>query len=275
MVTIIRKRFMSILIMVFVLWIVYSLANPTDIRKTEYTYSTNKISQDYKILFISDSHYGAVQNKEVLKNTIDEIDSVDADIVILGGDIIERGTSYEDIQEVFKMFGGLSNKYGIYYIYGNHDAEVYNRTKVCTHDELLGILHENGIQLLCDNAACINNDIVLIGHDDYSHATRGNIADIANIINTDDYFKIVADHQPVNMVDNSNNGIDMQISGHTHAGQIFPINLLFTYRGWPVYGQYVYGNMELIVSSGQGVGSYACRNLQHCEYVVINLLKED
>lgn len=278
MIAIIRKRLISVMIVVFSLWCVYSWANPTDIRLTEYTYKTDKVSQDYKILFISDSHYGAVQDKEVLKRTLNEIDSVDADIVILGGDIVERGTSYEDAQEVFKMFGSLSNKFGVFYVYGNHDYEMYERTKVCSKDEFIGMLMDNGIQLLCEDAACLNNDIMLIGRDDLSHVPVGireRVSSVTNIEFMECYYKIVVDHQPINMIENSEDGVDMQISGHTHAGQIFPINLLFTYHGWPVYGQYDYDGMKLVISSGQGVGSYACRNLKHCEYVVINLLKED
>lgn len=271
------KRFVSIFIIAFVLWIIYTIANATNIVKTEYEFSTNKISQNYKILFISDTHYSGGQNKGVVKKILPKLNAVNADIVIFGGDIVESRTSYDEMLEITKMFGSLSNKYGIYYVYGNHDRQDYKNTRTYSDEDLAIALKENNINILFDDYVLINNDLSITGRDDITNPDymRINVGDIIATADVSNRYNIVVDHQPIEYWFNAAYGMDLQLSGHTHAGQLFPINIYFTWNKFPRYGCYRYGNMNMIISSGQGVGAFACRNLQHCEYVVITISKED
>ena len=90
--------------------------------------------------------------------------------------------------------------------------------------------------------------------------------------NTDsESFIILLDHQPLDEKNNSENGADLQISGHTHGGQIFPYGLVKELQGEYTYGKYQIGNMIEIVSSGLCGWGIPLRNEAPCEYVIINI----
>lgn len=92
----------------------YGYCNVGYIGRTEYIIETDKISADYRIVFISDTHYGTVQNPAVLQELMAEIGALEPDFIVLGGDIVEGGTSRESMEEVFCMMGNLDSRYGIY-----------------------------------------------------------------------------------------------------------------------------------------------------------------
>ncbi len=81
----------------------YGYYNVGHIDRTEYIIETDKISADYRIVFISDTHYGTVQNSAVLQELMAEIGALEPDFIVLGGDIVEGGTSKESMEEVFCM----------------------------------------------------------------------------------------------------------------------------------------------------------------------------
>ena len=86
-------------------------------------------------------------------------------------------------------------------------------------------------------------------------------------------YYIVADHQPRDMDENASAGYDLMLSGHTHAGQMWPVGLFTTLfdRGTVNYGQKSFGDMELIVSSGMAGWGYPLRTGKHSEFVVVNI----
>ena len=86
------------------------------------------------------------------------------------------------------------------------------------------------------------------------HSGKGenNRIDTSKILNESDLsqYVIVLDHQPIKYEENSQQGTDLQLSGHTHGGQVFPYSIFESLRGHLVYGEFHFGKMELIVSSG-------------------------
>ncbi len=84
----------------------------------------------------------------------------------------------------------------------------------------------------------------------------------------------MADHQPIESEENDAQGVDLQLSGHTHAGQIWPTGVLSELLGALNYGQYRTGGCDVIVSSGIAGWAYAMRTGEHCEYVVVDLKAE-
>ena len=106
---------------------VYGTYNIYHVIQTDYTVETAKaIREDgYKILVVSDLHYGITLNQEQLQEEVTKMSGENADIVILDGDIVDESTTQTQMQEAFQTLGKIANKYGVYYVYGNHDQNNY------------------------------------------------------------------------------------------------------------------------------------------------------
>lgn len=147
-------------------FLIYGSANMNQVIRTEYDVETEKFVGNYKFVLITDTHYDTIQNTEVLKQKIDEINAESPDIVILGGDIVEEGTSKESMQEIFGLLGGLESTYGIYFVYGNHDRQPYTEQRSYTDEELENAILANRITILEDSYKEINDDLILAGRAD-------------------------------------------------------------------------------------------------------------
>ena len=95
-------------------------------------------------------------------------------------------------------------------------------------------------------------------------------------MNEDDLSKyvIVIDHQPLEAIENSKLGVDLQVSGHTHAGQVFPYKEIIEYEGVNSYGKYTTGDMEQIVSSGLTGWGWGIRNEDEGLLLLVSLTFE-
>lgn len=247
------------------------------IVRTEYRVGTEKeLDEAYRLVLITDTHYGTIQDKELLREKADEISGEEPDLVVLAGDIVEEGTSKEDMEEVFQVLGGIRSRYGVYYVYGNHDRQPYTERPAYADGELAGAIRKNGITILEDGAVELGDDLLLAGRAD---AAWGNVSGRAapeEILKGADKerFVIMADHQPVETAENAAAGVDLLLSGHTHAGQMWPIGVFSELFGTLNYGEYQEGDCRVIVSSGFTGWGYPFRTEEHCEYVVVELSQE-
>lgn len=257
------------------LLLTYGSYNMNQIQRTEYKVTSGKLKNDYKIIFISDTHYGTVQKPDIIKEKIREIKKIEPDLMILGGDIVEEGTTKEEMREVFRLFSGIKPRYGIYYIYGNHDRQMYAPHPSYTDKELENSLKENGITALKDDCISLGTDLLIAGREDISRG-RESREDTGKILkgNPENRYVILADHQPVQIEENVRQGVDLQLSGHTHAGQFFPIGYMNTLFGTCNYGMFEIGESQAIVSSGMGGWGFPFRTQGICEYVEICLFRE-
>ena len=263
----------------FIIIIIAGLYGMNHIDQTEYNMRTQKIGNDsYKVLFISDTHYGSVQNLQLLKDYITKMNDLKPDIVILGGDIVDERTTKEDMKEIFEESGKINSTYGTYYVFGNHDTQPYktdyeNGNRTFTDEELTQSITGNNITILSDEKTTINNDIVLVGRSDPGWENEKERINISEIINENDLSKyvVVLDHQPAEYIENSESGADLQLSGHTHGGQVFPFAIVQHFLGHLVYGEYDFEDMKQIVSSGLTGWGWSMRNEAKCEYVLINI----
>ena len=126
--------------------------------------------------------YGAVsythltiQSPDILKNKIEEINALNPDVIVLGGDIVEEGTSKASMQEVFRVLGGLKSTYGTYYVYGNHDRQLYadvtSHSRKYTEQELVQAIETNSITILCDDWVPVGDELILAGREDASYTS--------------------------------------------------------------------------------------------------------
>ena len=266
-------------IIIFASIIIGSVYGMNHIELTEYNITTDKIdNESYSILFVSDVHYGSVQNTQLVKDSILKMNNLKPDIVVLGGDIVDERTTKEDMQEIFEELGKINSTYGTYYIFGNHDRQPYaidyeNGNRTFTDSDLNQTIEKNKIKILNDNKITINNDIVLVGRSDAEWEDTIDRIDVNEILNESDLSKyiVVLDHQPVESKENAQEGADLQLSGHTHGGQVFPYGMIYDLSGRLNYGEYEIKDMKQIVSSGLTGWGWPMRNEAKCEYVLINI----
>ena len=251
----------------------YGWYNMNHIRQTSYQVKTEKQTKGCRIVLLTDVHYDTVQNADVIKSKTEEIRALRPDLVILGGDIVEEGPSKEKMQEIFRMLGGIESRYGVYYVYGNHDRQPYTASPSYTYMELEQAAVSAGIRILEDEYVEIGEDIVLAGRSDAAWGATRQRPSVEEILTgaDRDKFIIMADHQPVEAEENDAQGVDLLLSGHTHAGQIWPTGYLTEFSGALNYGEYQKGNCKVIVSSGVAGWKYTIRTGEHCEYVVADV----
>lgn len=255
----------------------YGYFHMNDVRKKEYTISTEKKlrSQGYKIALITDLHFGTTMDKEKLREHCAEISKEKPDIVLLGGDIVDDRTSKSEMEEAFETLSAVSNELGIYYVYGNHDRAFYTSSPAFTAEELRDTITGQGITILEDNTAAVGDDIILTGRQDRGYSAGGGRKSTEELLRGADKskFLLLLDHQPSELKENAQAGVDLQLSGHTHGGQIWPVGLIIDLLGFGElnYGYEQIGSGQFIVSSGIAGWGYPIRTGAQSEYVIVNL----
>lgn len=265
-------------LIIFAIIIIHGVYGMNHIDLTEYNLTSDKIDNEYSILFVSDVHYDTVQDTKLVKESISKMNDLKPDIVILGGDICDDRTPKESMKEIFKEFGTINSTYGTYYVYGNHDRQPYetdyeNGNRTYSDEELADAIKSSGIRIMEDDKTTFNDDIVLVGRADAEWSGEANRLNISQLIDEEDLSKfiVVADHQPIEAEESTNQGADLQISGHTHGGQVFPYEQFQKLMGMYPYGEYDVGDGKLIVSSGLTGWGWPMRNQEKCEYVLIHI----
>ena len=263
--------FQAVSICCCVLFFVYGFFNMQIVKPHQYTYTSDKLTSSHKIVFAADIHVGSAQLFSTTQKTVEAMKAEAPDCVILGGDVFDDYTTKEEMQQTFALFRDFGCP--VYYIYGNHDLQGHAEYAIghqYTQEEFEQTMKENGVILLKDDFAALSPDVVILGRQDISAGTDR--ADAASLVNPNpDAYLIVADHQPTDFVKNSLSiGTDLQLSGHTHAGQLFPLDLLYKLIGY-VYGEYKEDNAVMVVSAGACGWREPLRTAVHCNYEVINL----
>lgn len=246
--------------------------NMNHILKTQYNIDTYKtLSKDYKIAMIADLHYPTSTNKKDLNRLVNRIADEKPDFVMLCGDIIDENTDSQERIETFETLGKLSKLSQVFYVYGNHDTGKHSFYNCIPSNKLESLIENYGIHVLNDEQTLLNDEISIIGRKDYSLHQRRDIKFFET--NTDTY-NIVIDHQPKNLEDCSQSNIDLHLSGHTHAGQIFPLYYIYELLNINElnYGQKYINLMSAINTSGVSGWGFPIRTEHHSEFVIVNIL---
>ena len=238
---------------------ILGILNAKNIAVTEYEVAVNKpMPSKVRIALISDMHLGTSIRQEDLPGIVQRVNALSPDLILLGGDIYEERTTREELAASYSAFSGLKAPLGVYYVPGNHE---YNAQMDGTLD-LVSVflnLEAAGITPLKDEVVDVTG-FYLIGRDDFRSYTRTSIQTLLEDV--DQHLPVVVlDHEPMELDEVKNSGVDLQLSGHTHAGQLFPGGLLtelfgvFEYS----YGYHRDGEFQIIVSSGIGAWGFPMR----------------
>lgn len=251
--------------------IIGGMGNARVIHRTYYELVNDKLNDDLRIVWLSDLHYPTALDSDALRELCARISAEHADLIILGGDIVDEQTNAAQMQEAFSALGQMRSTLGTYFIYGNHDRARYADQPAFSDDQLAAAISSAGIRILQDTQAMPRDDIVLIGREDPAYARHQDVPSIDN----SDVCHIVLDHRPLQLQENAAAGHDLQLSGHTHDGQIFPLGTLCAMMGlneWE-YGMWTQADLTAIVSSGAGTWGYPVRTQGISEYVCIDIKK--
>ena len=202
------------------------------------------------VVMVSDIHLGVVVDGRRLEQMVEMINKLDPDVVFLVGDIIDEDVNRFAEQDMPRILGKIKTKYGVYGVLGNHE---YLSGQP---DEAIGYLRQGGVVVLRDEVQQVKGGFYLVGRDDRMklRATGSQRMELAELMaGVDRRLPIIAlDHQPLDLEDGQGQGVDLQLSGHTHHGQIFP-NGLITRRVFEQdWGYLRKGDFQLIVSDGFG-----------------------
>ncbi len=233
-------------------------------------YSSEKLTSKHEFVFLSDLHYGSPQTQEAVVKALTEIELLHPEFVLLGGDITDEHTEKEEMEWIFEQLGSLHTP--VYYVYGNHDRQDrgnYVGGKKFTEEELKSAIEDNGLIILQDEFVQISDDLVILGREDDSRLSRKPVEDLPAF--SENTYLLCVDHSPYQNEDILKTGADLQLSGHTHAGQYFPLKFVYALAGLNVLGNYRIGDTDVYVSPGIGGWYMPFRNESHCYYEIIEL----
>jgi predicted MPP superfamily phosphohydrolase len=227
----------------------FNAASPR-IKNLDLTIHKNHQSlKTLNIVAVSDIHLGTIIGKSRLEHLVEKINLLHADVVLLPGDVVD-----EDIGPVIKQNLGetlrtIKSKYGVYAITGNHEY-IGGVEAACNY------LTEHGIVMLRDSTATIGDAVTIVGREDISIKTfaRKQRAPLGELMNNVDRTKpiVLMDHQPFHLHEAEEAGVDLQLSGHTHHGQLWPFNFITKKVYELSWGYLKKGATHYYVSCGAG-----------------------
>lgn len=231
--------------------VILGVINVSHLHFTTYNLENSDISKDIRMAYVSDVHLSTLSSKK-LDNLVNEVSNKDYDIFVIDGDLIDEFSSDSKTKEVIEKLGTIKTKYGLYYVEGNHDL---------LNTKSRSYLIESGFRVLEDESVLIDDNYYLIGRRDKKDKKREDLNQLTYNI---DKPIILLDHQP-NIIKNMDPRVMIQLSGHTHAGQIWPLGYFLKYG--------YYQDKRLIVSSGVGAWHNPVRTSKYSEIVEVNIKK--
>lgn len=220
------------------------------------------------IAMASDIHLGTIIRKAKAKELVRLLNAPKPELILLAGDVVD-----EDLAPVIKDNIGealceLNAKIGVYAITGNHEY-------IGGAGPAVEYLEKHCIKMLRDTAILVNGQFYLVGREDrdkprFTGKARKELAEIMKDVDGS-YPIILMDHQPFNLTKAADNGVDLQLSGHTHHGQIWPFNYITKAIYELSWGYKKIRDTHVYVSSGFGTWGPPVRLGNRPEVLIIHL----
>lgn len=225
------------------------------------------LARDYRVVMLSDLHIGYHNTRSELARWVDLINDEHPDFILVAGDIIDgsmRPILEERMAEEFRRLEAP-----VYACLGNH--EYYAGSP-----EARQFYADAGIHLLSDSHTVIDSCIVLIGRDDRTNLRRKPVSELVASARlqspaSSSPFTLVLDHQPYQLERAEQAGVDFQLSGHTHRGQLWPVSWITDALYECSWGSHQRGHTRYYVSSGLGIWGGKYRIGTQSEYIVATI----
>ncbi|MBN2054051.1 metallophosphoesterase [bacterium] len=220
------------------------------------------------IAVASDIHLGTVIDAHRLDQFVTAINKLNPDLILLPGDIVDG-----DIEPVMEMDMGepltrLKSTYGVFGVTGNHEY-------IGGAEETVPYLERKGVVFLRDQVVKVADSFFLAGREDpsikhFAGGARKPLADMLSGVEGDQPV-LLMDHQPFKLEEAAAAGVDLQVSGHTHHGQLFPNNLITGAIYEKDWGYLKKGGTHYYVSCGAGTWGPPMKTVGKSEIVFIRL----
>jgi uncharacterized protein len=223
---------------------------------------------ELNIVAASDIHLSPIDGERLLSRIIDKMNSLDPDIILLAGDIVDDKAEILEKRKIGESFKKLNPVYGVFTVNGNH--EFINGV-----DSSVKYAEKLGMKVLRDEYVLIDSSFYVIGREDSSMVQftgkhRKTLKQIAESTNTV-HPKILLDHTPYRLEEAEQNNIALQLSGHTHHGQIWPANIITNIVYELSWGYKKKGSTHYYVTSGAGTWGPPVRTGSKSEIVNIKI----
>ena len=220
---------------------IWGVVNARIIHVTPYDVTVDKTVEgmdEMKVVLVADLHLGYNIGEKQMQQMVDRINEQDADLVVIAGDIFDNEwEAVEAPETIAATLRSIRSKYGVYACYGNHDIEepvlagfTFRQSEKKESDPRMDeFLKDANITLLRDEGMLIDGKFYLYGRPDAHRPGRGietrKTPDEITAGLDKDKPIIVLDHQPKELQELADAGVDIDLCGHTHDGQMFPGNL--------------------------------------------------
>ena len=252
-------------------YVTYGAYNFKNIKVKELAFELKnpaKEGKDLRILFFSDSHLTPINNGTLMKKVLGIIDNYKPDLILLGGDIIDDSPERLDRAKIGERLSQMKAPLGVYTCPGNHEY-------ISGYTPAADYLQNHGVTILRDSLVNIGDYFTVIGRDDYSgfHVWGEKRKSLQTLMEQTDKALpvILLDHQPHHLEEAESEGVDIQLSGHTHNGQMFPANLITEKVYEKSWGLLKKGKTNFYVSSGIGGWGPPVRTASDAEAIIINI----
>jgi uncharacterized protein len=238
----------------------------------KYNITINKQAGEIKTLRIaavSDIHLGSIIRKRSLIKLSGILKEMNPDLVLLLGDIVDGEIGPVLRDDLLKYFISPNGKDALFAITGNHEF-------IGGAKRTIPYIESKGIRILKDEIVTLKGGIQLIGRidrDSFRFYGKERLS-LNRLMQQVDTAKpvILLDHQPFNLDETAKYGIDLELSGHTHNGQLWPLNYITSMVYELSYGYLKKGNTQFIVSSGYGLWGPRVRSGSRSEILLINII---
>jgi len=220
------------------------------------------------IVAVSDIHLGTIVGRSRVDSIVKKINSLYPDLVLLPGDIVDSDLTPVIKQNIGDALKNLKSRYGVYAVTGNHE-HIGGVDKACAY------LTEHNIVMLRDQSVKIGNSFFIVGREDlaigrFDGGSRKPLSELMAAVDKK-YPVILMDHQPFGLEEAAKHGVDLQLSGHTHYGQLWPISYIVESVYELPWGYKKIANTHYYVSSGVGTWGPPVRIGNHPEILQIRL----
>lgn len=274
------KLFFKVILIIGLITAYSYFIEPKLMTAKEYKITSENITDNFKgfkIIHISDIHYGRVFDKRQLEKLVQSINEQKPDIVVLTGDLIDKDTkmTIKLSDEISKQLNKISTVAGKYAISGNHDSKF---------DEWENIIINSGFNNLNNTYDTIYkngyNSILIAGISSFedkqsiNDKLKSSLEYINSFEKDGPIYKILLMHEPDYIDDLTDNKFDLILAGHSHAGQIrTPIGPIILPKGAKKYynNHYKIENSDLYISNGLGVSKYNFRLFNTPSYNIYRL----
>ena len=239
------------------------LNGPTVKRVTVPLAKLPRAAHGYRIAVVSDIHLGPVLGRDFARRVVDTINGTQPDLVAVVGDLVDG--SVKDLGPAAAPLAQLKARHGAYFVTGNH--EYFSGAEQWVEE-----VRRLGLRPL-ENDRTELAHFDLAGVNDVAGESEGQGPDFAKALGDRDPARacVLLAHQPVQIHDAVEHGVDLQLSGHTHGGQLWPGNLIAAAANPTVAGLERYGDTQLYVSRGAGAWGPPTRVGAESDITVIEL----